>query len=57
MLLDLYFHSARQIIGGGIAIPKDKKANRPAWVIPQQFAKPRHRRVEEAEALILCGLL
>lgn len=55
MLLDLYFHFAAQRNGGGKATPR-KGETRPAWVIPQQFVKPRPRKVEEIEALLLLRL-
>ena len=42
--------------GGGKAVPK--KSQRPAWVIPQKFAKPRPAQpVQDTEALLLCGAL
>lgn len=43
--------------GGHAVVRKGRKANRPAWVIPQKFAKPQRRNVEEAESLLLIGVL
>ncbi len=41
--------------GGGELVTRPKK--RPAWVVPPQFIDPPRRPREEAEALMLCGLI